>query len=161
LSVRDFGVRDFGVRGDGVTDDTAALQTAIRAAQSAGRPLFLPAGNYAYRGLTITGGIDLYGEGAPLYTLLQYKGTRAPLQLRNTGGRLRNFAIRSAGAASAAIDAVNASELYLDHVQVGGSPASRFNIGIRFSQSAGVTLEHVVSSWNDVGILLDEGDRAN
>jgi len=154
-------VKDFGARGDDVTDDTAALQAAIAAAQSSGRPLFIPAGRYSYSGLTVGGGVDIYGEGAPLYTILHYKGTGTALQLRNSGGRLRNFAIFSTGAARTALDVVNASELYVDHVQVGGSPASRFTTGVRLSQSAAVTLEHFVSSWNDVGILLDAGEWAN
>src|SRR3954468_14673432 len=47
-------VKDFGARGDDVTDDTAALQAGISAAQSAGRPLFIPAGRYSYRGLTVS-----------------------------------------------------------------------------------------------------------
>jgi hypothetical protein len=154
-------VRDFGARGDGIADDTAALQAAVRAAQAAARPLFIPAGTYRHLGLTIAGGIDLHGEGAPLYTVLKYEGTGTALQLRNAGGRLRNFAVMSTGSAATAIDVFNGSELYFDHVQVGGSPASRFATGVRLSQSAAVTFEHLVSSWNDVGVLLDAGDWAN
>ena len=40
----DVSVKDFGARGDGRTDDTAAFQKAI--AESAGKVIFVPRGNY-------------------------------------------------------------------------------------------------------------------
>jgi hypothetical protein len=153
--------KDFGARGDGVTDDTEALRTAIVAAQSNSRSLFIPAGNYLIRGLTLSGGIDIYGDGAPLNSILTYSGTGAALHLENAGGRLRNLSIASAGNASAGIELVRASELYLDHIEVGGSPKTRFAAGVRLTESGGVTFEHYVSSWNDTGILLDAGKSAN
>jgi hypothetical protein len=53
-------VKDFGARGDGVADDTAAMRRAIDAARAAGRSLFVPAGNYLIRGLTLSGGVDIF-----------------------------------------------------------------------------------------------------
>lgn len=154
-------VKDFGARGDGVADDTESLRAAIEAAQAARRSLFIPAGNYLIRGLTITGGVDIYGEGAPLYSRLTYTGSGTALRLEAGGGRLRNLTVASSGGAAIGIDLVNASELYLDHVEVGGGPAMKFAAGVRLSQCGGVTLEHYVSSWNDTGVLLDSGKAAN
>jgi hypothetical protein len=154
-------VKDFGACGDGVCDDTGAIEAAIRAAQAAGRPVFLPAGTYSHRGLTITGGIDIHGEGAPLYTVLKYTGSGTALRLQNGGGMLRNFAVLSSAPAAIGIDLFNASELSIGHVEVGGSPASGFATGVRLSQSADITFEHLVSSWNGAGVVLGDGEWAN
>ena len=153
--------RDFGAHGDGVTDDTGALNTAIEAARTANHSLFIPAGNYLIRGLTITGGIDIYGEGAPLNSVLTYTGSGTALRLENAGGRLRNLNIASTGNAAAGIEIVTASELYLDHIEVGGGPRTKFATGVRLTESGAVTLEHYVSSWNDTGVLLDRGKSAS
>jgi hypothetical protein len=47
-----FDVRVFGAKGDGVTDDTAAIQSAVNAAQNTGKGgyVFLPAGKYKIGG---------------------------------------------------------------------------------------------------------------
>jgi hypothetical protein len=153
--------KDFGARGDGVSDDTDALRTAVEAARAANRSLLIPAGNYLIRGLTITGGVDVYGEGAPLNSVLTYTGSGTALRFENAGGRLRNLNIASTGNAAVGIELVKASELYLDHIEVGGGPRSRFNTGARIAESGAVTLEHYVSSWNDTGVLLDHGKSAN
>lgn len=42
----ELNARDFGAVGDGVADDTQALQAAIGAAQTEGRPLLVPSGTY-------------------------------------------------------------------------------------------------------------------
>jgi hypothetical protein len=154
-------VKDFGARGDGITDDTEALRTAFGAARSAKHSLFIPAGNYLFGGLALSGGVDIYGEGAPLDSVLTYTGSGTALRLENAGGRVRNLTISSGGGGAVGIDAVNSSELYLDHVEVGGGPNSKFTTGVRLSQCGGVTLEHYVSSWNDTGVLLDEGKSAS
>jgi hypothetical protein len=153
--------KDFGARGDGISDDTDALRTAIEAARVANRSLLIPAGNYRIHGLTISGGIDVYGEGAPLNSVLTYTGSGTALRLENAGGRLRNLSIASTGNAAAGIELVRASELYLDHIEVGGALKSSFATGVRVAESGAVTLEHYVSSWNDTGVLLDRGKSAN
>lgn len=54
-------VLDYGAVGDGVTDDTASIQTAIDAAQTANKILFVPAGTYK-----ITARLDV-SPSKPLY----------------------------------------------------------------------------------------------
>jgi Pectate lyase superfamily protein len=154
-------VKDFGARGDGVTDDTSSLRAAISAAQSAQRSLYVPAGTYVFRGLILAGGVDVYGDGAPLYSVLKYVGQGTALRIENAGGRLRNLTITSANPAAIGIDFFAVSEMYLDHVEVGTNGTSKFGIGVRLAESGGTVLEHYVSSWNDVGVLLDAGKSAN
>jgi hypothetical protein len=154
-------VKDFGARGDGVADDTFCLQAAIAAAQSSHRALLVPAGAYLFRGLVVSGSVDIYGDGAPLDSVLKYVGSGTALRIENGGGRLRNLTVASAGPAGIGIDFSGASEMYLDHVEVGSSPTSRFAAGVRLVESGGVVLEHYVSSWNDIGVLLDTGKSAS
>lgn len=45
-------VRTMGARGDGETDDRAAIQKAIDLAESSGRPVYFPAGDYFLRPFT-------------------------------------------------------------------------------------------------------------
>jgi hypothetical protein len=64
-------VKEFGARGDGVTDDTAAIQTAINTAQSAGGgTVYFPAGQYLITSaLTITAQyVHLRGANDHLWT---------------------------------------------------------------------------------------------
>lgn len=49
-------LKDFGAVGDGVTNDTAAIQLALNAWQSTGRPIYVPVGKYLVTSpLTATG----------------------------------------------------------------------------------------------------------
>lgn len=54
---------DYGVTADGVTDDTAALQSAISAAASAGRVLNLPAGTILIDTVTLPSNSRIIGQG--------------------------------------------------------------------------------------------------
>jgi hypothetical protein len=58
-----FNVRDFGAVGDGQQDDTAAFQKALdSAAQAGGGIVFVPTGNYLFRGtLTLPRAVTLEG----------------------------------------------------------------------------------------------------
>jgi hypothetical protein len=51
--VERYNVKAYGAKGDGTTDDTAAISSAITAANGVGE-VFLPPGTYIVRGLTIT-----------------------------------------------------------------------------------------------------------
>lgn len=54
----------YGARGDGTTDDTAAIQSAITAAQAIGAAVYLPFGSYLVSStLTFSKGIRFFGDG--------------------------------------------------------------------------------------------------
>lgn len=57
-------VRDLGATGDGATDDTAEFQAAWTAAATAGRDLFVPAGDYLLTDALSGGIVTIRGEGA-------------------------------------------------------------------------------------------------
>ena len=59
--------RSLGAHGDGLTDDTTALQTAITTAATAGKILFIDAGNYKIsRTLFVPAGSKIVGESYPV-----------------------------------------------------------------------------------------------
>jgi hypothetical protein len=65
-------IKDYGVAGGGV-NDTIAIQNAINA--NYGKALYFPAGTYYVTGLTITGEIQLFGDGYSRSGLYLYTGT--------------------------------------------------------------------------------------
>src|SRR5574340_871894 len=54
-------VKDYDVAGDGVTDDTAEIQAAITA--NYGKRLYFPSGTYKVSALTVSGELEMYGDG--------------------------------------------------------------------------------------------------
>jgi parallel beta-helix repeat protein len=74
--------RDFGVKADNVTNDTAAMQACIDA--SYGRKIYLPAGTIKVSNLTITGELELAGEGYTRTTISQITGSTGDLITINT-----------------------------------------------------------------------------
>ncbi|MFE9426627.1 glycosyl hydrolase family 28-related protein [Kitasatospora sp. NPDC006697] len=73
-----YSVKDYGAYGDGSHDDTAAVQSAINAAQAAGGTVYFPAGSYLVvpgssgAALTVTGnGVRLAGAGSKASTLVK------------------------------------------------------------------------------------------
>lgn len=68
---------DFLAIGDGVANDTAALQAAIDSAASTGRALYIPGGTYLVTGLTITGHVNIFGDGDDESVI--YSTTNAPI----------------------------------------------------------------------------------
>ena len=76
--------RDYGAAGDGAKDDTAALQAALKAAESKGPVCFVPAGHYRLNGsLVVPPGVTLAGASGgvphsehPIGTVLLAYGGR-------------------------------------------------------------------------------------
>lgn len=59
-----FNVLDYGAKGDGSTDDTAAIQSAINAAQAIGGIVFFPPGSYKISSaLNVSARIKMLGAG--------------------------------------------------------------------------------------------------
>jgi len=56
-------IKDFGANGNG-GDDTVAVQAAVNKAVQLGKALYVPSGNYAVNGITISGGILIFGDGS-------------------------------------------------------------------------------------------------
>jgi hypothetical protein len=56
-------VQSYGAVGDGQTDNQGALQNAFNAAQSAGRPVYIPPGTYNHSGVLTANGIKIQGAG--------------------------------------------------------------------------------------------------
>lgn len=53
----------YGARRDGRTDDTAAIARAMRAAASAAKGVYLPAGTYRVSSITMPSGLAVFGAG--------------------------------------------------------------------------------------------------
>jgi parallel beta-helix repeat protein len=73
---------DFGVKADGATDDTTAFQACIDA--SYGNKVYVPAGVIIVSNLTITGELELAGQGYTRTTIKQKTGATGDLLTINT-----------------------------------------------------------------------------
>src|SRR5436305_10256323 len=88
--------KDFGAVGDGNTDDTAALNSALQAAGTAGG-VIAPAGTYAISGLvTVPPGVNLSGVGngqTTAATTFKCTAASAGVAIQGSGGGCRDFQI--------------------------------------------------------------------
>jgi hypothetical protein len=155
-----------GAKCDGVTDDSAAIQAAIRAACRNDKIITLPSGTCSIGKTTISlncgsVGVRLWGNGSlgPGATVILYGGNGVALQSSNAGkdvynNDLRDFVIKSTGAAERGLYCQHCSEFVIRDVTVGGSPQSHFDVGFDLTDSAIGEITHPISSYNKVGIDL-------
>jgi hypothetical protein len=105
-------VRFYGAKGDGITDDTAALNSAVNAAEIFGAPVYLPQGTYATTtGITwdagTYGSATIYGDGA-LSVIKMTGTTNGGILITGTAGvttapqTILNLAITSANSGTSA-----------------------------------------------------------
>jgi hypothetical protein len=79
LTGRVLDVRDYGARGDGVSDDTAAVSSALAAAN--GATLLFPAGTYLLSSIVVPAGaqVRIVGEGQGVSVLSHMAGSTASM----------------------------------------------------------------------------------
>jgi hypothetical protein len=106
--------RDYGAAFDGVSDDTAALQTAINAAQTLGEPLILPSGT-----ALISRALELRG-----YTV-QIHGTMGRTELRALSRGMTMINVEEN-------DDVIYSPLLIEGVHLNGDSRARYGMRIRY-----------------------------
>lgn len=61
-------VKDYGAEGDGKRDDTDAFKAAIKAAESDGLPVYVPAGSYIVTETLVLNSVTLYGYNSGAWT---------------------------------------------------------------------------------------------
>lgn len=106
-------IKDFGAMGDGSTDDTAAIQSAINAAQIVGAAVHFPPATYLVSSfLTISGKVTLQGERQFAVGKSSYirftgdgggawdKGVNGLVRITSGGVRLSGLTLESANAAA-------------------------------------------------------------
>ncbi|MFC7528582.1 glycosyl hydrolase family 28-related protein [Actinoplanes sp. GCM10030250] len=72
-------VRQFGAAGDGKTDDTRALQKALDAAAAGAGLVYLPAGTYLTRRLTLASNVHMRGAGGDATVLQLHPGANSAI----------------------------------------------------------------------------------
>ncbi|KAI0836389.1 glycoside hydrolase family 55 protein [Hypoxylon sp. FL0890] len=139
--------RSSGAKGDASTDDTAALQSAINSAASAGKVLFLDYGVYKVTGtLSIPAGAKIVGEGYPIIvasgsTFGDMSNPKPLLQVGAKSGdagqvEFSDFVVGTQGAAPGATliewnlasPAGTPSGMWDVHARVGGFQGSDFQV---------------------------------
>jgi hypothetical protein len=143
----------------GGPDSRQSINAALTAAAAQRACVYFPSGQYAIAGtLSWTGGLCVVADAG---AILLYSGTGTAVSLTTPSGVFNGLAIRSTtGSANIGLDIVGATEFSSDHLYVGGSPRSRFTTGIRLRSSV-IDINHLTSSWNSTGVLLDLDSSAN
>ncbi|EYT84026.1 hypothetical protein CF54_03960 [Streptomyces sp. Tu 6176] len=132
-------IRDFGAQGDGVADDTAAIQTAVEAAATAGGgTLYIPAGRYKLTdAITWASGVNAVGDGDRVSVLQAVD--------QNKDGLV----------------GTDLSHVTLERLQLSG-PGRGFGSGLRFTRysapaTAAVTLRDVlIQSWGGDAVFCHQ-----
>ncbi|KAI1371077.1 glycoside hydrolase family 55 protein [Hypoxylon crocopeplum] len=151
--------RSSGAKGDASTDDTAALQSAIDSAASAGKVLFLDYGIYKVTGtLSIPTGSKIVGEGYPIIVASgsTFGDMNAPKPLLQVGANsgdvgqveFSDFVVGTQGPAPGAIliewnfaSSGTPSGMWDVHARVGGFQGSQFTVAECLKQPGSSTID--------------------
>ncbi|KAI0129504.1 pectate lyase superfamily protein-domain-containing protein [Xylariales sp. AK1849] len=147
LSASSFvSVRSAGARGDGAADDTAAIQTAINNAASAGKVVFIDYGLYRLTSpILIPAGSKIVGEGYPVLMAAgsywsSISSPKPVIQIGSTSGQagtveLSDFVVSTQGAQPGAIlieynlaSSGTPSGLWDVHTRIGGFTGSQLQV---------------------------------
>lgn len=151
-------VKSFGATGDGIKDDYEALQEAIEFAEENGGYLYIPAGQYRYRGtLRISKSIRIMGDKGAIqyggtYLLHDSESDVPAIHVETDGDYIYNFFmeniavknnthdfLESLATTKTGLQLVNVSESEIKNCSFYG-----FNIGIRMK---GVTITNFDKCW--------------
>jgi hypothetical protein len=156
-------VQSYGAVGDGQTDNQGALQNAFNAAQSMGRPVWIPPGTYDHSGVLTADGIRIQGAGfnAILYATNYNEST---IQMTGAGGSIANLMTqvvapeRSNQPQTTAIWVDSATGASVSTVILQGAGSN----GVRFDGAQHCTVSHIfVLGTNADGIAATNGASYN
>ncbi|TPX18892.1 uncharacterized protein E0L32_011444 [Thyridium curvatum] len=138
--------RSSGARGDGSTDDTAALQSAINAAASAGQVLYLDYGIYRVTStITVPPGARIVGETYPVImssggAFADMNSPRAVVRVGSSSGQagyveLSDFVVGTQGAQA------GATLIEWNLATTGGAPSGMWDVHTRVGGFRGSDLQ--------------------
>lgn len=143
----------YGAKGNGSTDDTAAIQSAISAAQAAGGGIvFFPVGTYKITSTLIVSSDNIELVGAGHGAILSWAGAinSIMVQIQGPGGAANFrrgiriayiFLLGNSIAGVTAIDAVSTYSMLIDHVR------------IRFCNGTGIKLDGINTAFGAYNII--------
>jgi hypothetical protein len=131
-------ITSYGAIGDGVTDNTAAILSAIAAAQSRGAAVFVPRGTFAYSTVLTLTGVKMFGIG-PQSILYALNSANESIFMYGNGPQVRQLQLtgvtapsRQAAWQATRITIFGATNFVIDNVTIQGSAAA----GIQTAQGA-------------------------
>ena len=160
-------ILDYGADPTGVADSTAAIQSAINAAEGAKGSIYMPTGIYKHSGLTVSGGrgLDIIGERQPSYTSsaqndgtrLLYTGTGYAITIQKTGGftyrvNLKNFGMWFSQSATGAILCDKLQESTFENIGINGDSAFTVTYGMNFTGASISNVDNCVIQKVSVAI---------